>query len=76
MVLLGAMILAGVLPTIQALDTNFAAQKAFLHVVYSNRDRQDLRHLIPVDSHTLYYTPDGVAGEFGSSLQGNVKAEL
>ncbi|KAL9635551.1 MAG: hypothetical protein Q9204_002587 [Flavoplaca sp. TL-2023a] len=48
-------------PTGQAMDTDYLPQKALLPAVHWNHDMSELQHLVPVNSHKLYYTADGVA---------------
>ncbi|KAL9636798.1 MAG: hypothetical protein Q9204_002117 [Flavoplaca sp. TL-2023a] len=49
------------LPTGQAVDPDSLPQKALLPAVHWNHDMSELQHLVPVNSHKLYYTADGVA---------------
>lgn len=39
-------------------------QQALLPAVHWDHDKGNLENLVPVDSHQLYYTPDGNAGRF------------
>ncbi|KAL8669726.1 MAG: hypothetical protein Q9168_005695 [Polycauliona sp. 1 TL-2023] len=64
------------LPPVQALDEFATPQKALLPAVHWNHDKSDLQHLVPVDSHKLYYSANGVADPTLEHAFGHLEAAM